>query len=245
MKGQWLLVLGANSDMAVATARHFARNGWNIALASRDRDSLVREAANLRLRYGVEVRDYFFDARDFASHPGFYASLAEKPDAILLAFGLLGDQQKAQGDFSKAQALIETNLTGAVSILEIVAADFEVRRCGLIIGISSVAGDRGRKSNYLYGCAKAGFTAYLSGLRHRLAASGVHVLTVKPGFVATKMTTGLDLPQRLLASPDDVAAGIARGARKRSNTIYVKPVWRVIMWIVVHLPEQIFKKTNL
>lgn len=245
MKGAWLLVLGANSDMAVATARRFAAEGWNVALASRDRDSLKREAANLHLRYGVEVRDYDFDARDFAVHPGFYASLTEKPDAVLLAFGLLVDQQQAQRDFAQAQALLETNLTGAVSILEIVAADFEARQRGLIVGISSVAGDRGRKSNYLYGCAKAGFSAYLSGLRHRLAASGVRVMTVKPGFVATKMTAGLALPQRLLATPEEVAAAIVRGVRKGRDVVYVKPVWRLIMWLVVHLPERIFVKTNL
>jgi decaprenylphospho-beta-D-erythro-pentofuranosid-2-ulose 2-reductase len=245
MSNAWLLVLGANSDIAVATARRFAKEGWNIYLASRDMDNLAKEATNLSLRYGVDARESFFDAIDFASHHVFYDALDPKPAGIILAFGLLGDQLSAQKDFSIATKIIESNYMGAVSILEVIAHDFEVRGSGFIVGISSVAGDRGRASNYIYGSAKGGLSVYLSGLRHRLAKSNVHVMTVKPGFVATKMTAGMDLPTKLLASPGEVAKAIYFGTLGNHNTIYVKKIWRLIILIITHIPEKIFKKTNL
>jgi len=245
MSKRWLLILGANSDIAVATARRFAKEGWNIQLASRDVDNLNKEASNLQLRYGVEAREYFFDALNYASHRDFYASLETKPDGVIVAFGFLGDQQTAQKEFTVAQEIIESNYLGAVSILEVIAQDFENRGNGFIAGISSVAGDRGRASNYIYGSAKAGFSAYLGGLRHRLFKAGVHVMTVKPGFVATKMTAGMDLPKKLLASPHDVADAIFYGVHAKRNTIYVKNIWRFIMLIITHLPESLFKKTKL
>jgi hypothetical protein len=245
MSKPWLLVLGANSDIAVATARKFAQEGWNIYLASRNVDNLVKETANLRLRYGIEARESFFDAIDFMSHSTFYSSLDPKPTGVLLAFGFLGEQQTAQQDFSMAKNIIESNYMGAVSILEVIAQDFETRGSGFIAGISSVAGDRGRASNYIYGSAKAGFSVYLSGLRHRLTKSGAHVTTVKPGFVATKMTVGMDLPKRLLATPQEVAEAIYNGTLSGCNTIYTKKIWWLIMLIIKLLPEKIFKKTNL
>lgn len=234
--GRWLLVLGSNSDMAIATARHYAKFGWSVYLASRDAESAQKEADHLAVRYGVKAKVLKFDATDFASHAPFYAALEPKPEGVVLAFGTMA------GD---APQIIGVNLTGAANVLETIAADFEARKSGFIVGISSVAGDRGRASNYLYGCAKAGLSAYLSGLRHRLFKSGVVVLTVKPGFTATKMTAGMDLPAKLTASPDEVAEAIYRGVLHRKNVIYVKPVWRLIMLIIIHLPEFIFKKTKL
>jgi short-subunit dehydrogenase len=231
--------------MATATARRFAQAGYNIQLASRNMVELDAEADNLKTRYGVEARTFFFDALNFDSHPAFYANLNVKPSGVIVAFGVLGDQSEAQKDFHAARAIIDTNYSGAVSILEVVAADFEKRRWGFIVGISSVAGDRGRQSNYMYGSAKAAFSAYLSGLRHRLFASGCTVLTVKPGFVATKMTRDLELPEKLTASPLEVAEKIFVGVQKKKNTIYVKPVWKMIMWIIIHLPEWVFKRTGL
>ena len=245
MSNAWLLVLGANSDIAVATERRFAKEGWNIYLASRDMDNLAKEAANLRLRYGVEAKESFFDAIDFTSHHAFYATLDPKPTGVIVAFGFLGDQQTAQKEFSVAKKIMESNYMGAVSILEVIAQDFEARGSGFIAGISSVAGDRGRASNYIYGSAKAGFSTYLSGLRHRLFKVGVHVMTVKPGFVATKMTAGMDLPVKLLAEPHMVAEDIYCGVLVKKNTVYSKNIWRLIMLIITHLPEKIFKKTKL
>jgi short-subunit dehydrogenase len=141
--------------------------------------------------------------------------------------------------------MIEAKFTGTVSILEKIAADFERRMSGFIVGISSVAGDRGRQSNYIYGSTKAALTAYLAGLRHRLSVTGVNVLTVKPGFVATKMTADLDLPEKLTAQPEQVADNIFSAVEKNKSTIYVKPIWRLIMLIITHIPNFVFHKTKL
>ncbi|WP_419655313.1 short chain dehydrogenase/reductase [Desulfosarcina variabilis str. Montpellier] len=245
MTKDWVLILGANSDMARATARRFASAGYNIQLASRNIEELKKESEHIRVKYRVEVQEFFFDALNFDSHADFYTELKEKPSGVVVAFGILGDEKNARRDFPAAKTIIDTNYTGAVSILEIIAADFERRRWGFIVGISSVAGDRGRQSNYLYGSAKAGFSAYLGGLRHRLFAAGVSVLTVKPGFVHTKMTRDLDLPEKLTATPEEVAEKIFSGVEKKKSTVYVKPVWMLIMSIIIHLPEWIFKRTKL
>jgi short-subunit dehydrogenase len=164
---------------------------------------------------------------------------------VICVFGYLGDADKARSDFAEAQLIMDTNYTGAVSILDIAAADFETRGAGAIIGISSVAGDRGRGSNYHYGSAKAGFTAYLSGLRNRLASKGVHVLTVKPGFVHTRMTEELDLPGAVTATPDQVARAVVNAAEKKRNVIYTLWMWQFIMLIIRHIPEPLFKKLKL
>ena len=241
----WLLVLGANSDMAIATAKYYAQAGYNLYLASRDVKECKKNATDIHMRYQVEVHVMSFDALDFNTHADFYAGLVFKPQGVILAFGFMADQQQAQADFNIAKAMADTNYTGAMSILEIIAADFEQRQSGFIVGISSVAGDRGRMSNYIYGSTKAAFTAYLEGLRHRLIKSNVLVLTVKPGFVATKMTTDLDLPTKLTAQPEQVANAIFKAVKKKKSTIYVKSIWRLIMLIVVLLPNFIFHKTKM
>lgn len=245
MSDRWLLVLGANSDIAVATTRRFAKEGWNVHLASRDMNNLSKEAVNLRLRHEVQVKEVFFDATDFNSHSQFYSELEPKPLGVIVTFGFLANQSEAQKDFSVARKIVESNYLGAVSILEVIAQDFERKGSGFIVGVSSVAGDRGRASNYIYGSAKAGFSAYLSGLRHRLSKAGVHVMTVKPGFVATKMTAGMELPKKLLATPQEIAEAIYQGVVAKRNTIYAKKIWRMIMLIIRHIPETIFKKSNL
>jgi short-subunit dehydrogenase len=241
----WLLILGANSDMAIATAKHYAKNGYNLYLASRNINECEKNAVDIRLRYAVEVQALAFDARDFASHATFYQSLAIKPQGVVIAFGVMHEQQLAHADFVLALDMIEANYAGAVSILEIIAADFEQRQSGFIVGISSVAGDRGRQSNYIYGSTKAAFTTYLAGLRHRLVKSNVSVLTVKPGFVATKMTADLDLPAKLTAQPEQVADAIFKAVEKNKSIIYVKPIWRLIMLLIIHVPNFVFHKTKL
>ena len=155
------------------------------------------------------------------------------------------DQEDAEKDFIKTRLTIDTNYTGAVSILNVVANDFEARSSGFIIGISSVAGDRGRKANYIYGSSKAAFTAYLSGLRNRLCDSGVQVLTVKPGFVYTKMTKSLDLPEKLTAQPKEVAKDIFKAQHSGRNILYTKWMWRYIMLIIRLIPEFVFKKMSI
>lgn len=241
----WLLVLGANSDMAIATAKRYAQAGYNLYLASRNLEECEKNAADICLSYQVEVQALSFDAQDFNTHADFYAGLVTKPQGVVVAFGFMAEQKQAQVDFSLAKVMIGTNYTGAVSILEIIAADFQQRQSGFIVGISSVAGDRGRMSNYIYGSTKAAFTAYLAGLRHRLIQSNVSVLTVKPGFVATKMTADLDLPTKLTAQPEQVGNAIFKAVEKKKSTIYVKPIWRLIMLIIVHLPKFVFHKTKM
>ena len=159
--------------------------------------------------------------------------------------GYLGDQKAAVNDFNEAKKILDTNYTGVVSLLNIIANDYESLKSGWIVGISSVAGDRGRKSNYIYGSAKAALTAYLSGLRNRLFDCGVFVLTVKPGFVNTKMTKGLDLPLMLTSQPQEVATNIYKAQQKNKNVIYTKRIWKYVMLIIKFIPEWKFKKMNI
>jgi len=240
-----VLVLGANSDVAYALSKKFAAEGTNLYLASRDLGLLRKKAADLKIRYQVEAEPFFFDATDYATHGEFYSKLNPKPDGVILAFGLLGDQQKAQQDFSEAEAVIRTNFLGAVSILEIIGADFERRGHGFIIGISSVAGERGRQSNYIYGASKGALTLFLSGLRNRLHKRNVRVMTVLPGFIRTKMTEHMDLPEKLTAEPEEAAEDIYRAYEKDKDVVYTKWFWRWIMLLVKALPETIFKRTSL
>ncbi len=210
-----------------------------------EKTEIEADANDLMVRYKIDVRYIPFDACDFTKHQTIFESLENKPQGVACFVGYLGDQPQSQTDFNEAINIINTNYTGCVSMLNIIANDMEQRRDGFIIGVSSVAGDRGRQSNYTYGSAKAGFTAYLSGLRHRLSKVGVHVMTVKPGFVNTRMTEGMELPQALLAEPKDVANDIYNGQQKQRNTIYTMWVWRYIMMIIKNIPEFIFKKSNL
>jgi len=240
-----VLILGATSDIALAVAKAYAEKKHTIILAGRATEKLEILKSDITIRYSATVYTARFDAADtHDKHQQFYNTLPVRPDIVVCAFGYLGDQAIAQNQWSETEKIIIANYTGAVSILNITANDFEQRKAGIIIGISSVAGDRGRQSNYLYGSAKAGFTAYLSGLRNRLFRSGVHVLTVKPGFVNTRMTEGLPLPKILTAQPEQVAAKIVRNA-SRANTLYVYSIWRWIMLIIKFIPEPIFKKLKL
>ncbi len=241
-----VLILGANSYVAYALARKLAQaEKANLYLASRDLELLQKKAQDLHLRYQVQAVPLFFEARDYASHGDFYRQLHPKPDGVVLALGYLGDQARSQADFHEARKILETNLLGAVNILEIVAADFASRRRGFIIGISSVAGERGRQSNYMYGAAKGGLLVYLSGLRNRLAQDQVRVITVLPGFVRTKMTEHLELPEFLLAEPEEVAEDIYQAYLRGKDVIYSKWLWKWIMLAIKAIPERIFKKLSL
>lgn len=240
-----VLILGAASDMAVALARRYAAAGYDLQLAGRNPEQLRPLEQDLRIRYRIAATVHAFDALDFDSHAAFYAALPSRPDVAVCVFGYLGNQEEGQRNWNEASRILHTNFTGAVSILNIVAEDMAASGKGTIIGISSVAGDRGRQSNYLYGSAKAGFTAYLSGLRNRLWHHGVHVMTVEPGFVATQMTQHLTLPPLLTAQPEEVAADIFKAAEKKKNVLYTKWFWRYIMLVIKNVPEPIFKKKKL
>ena len=240
-----VLILGARSDIALACARRYAAGGYAVQLAARDPATLEPAAQDLRLRHRVAVTCHAFDVLDTDGFGGFLESLPEQPDVALCAIGFMGDQPASQRDPQAAALVMRSNFEGPALILGLLAERFEARGHGAIIGISSVAGDRGRASNYVYGAAKAGFTAFLSGLRNRLARGPVQVITIKPGFVATKMTEGLPLNPRLTAQPDEVAEAIWRAQEKRRDVVYVRPIWRLVMAIIRALPEWLFKKTRL
>ena len=241
----YVLIIGARSDIARATAREYAKHGHDLYLAARNASELQEFANDITVRNQRTVKTVELDILNYDSHYSFYEQLEEKPLGVICAVGYLGEQQKSQSNVTEAQRIIDTNYTGVVSLLNIIANDFEKRRSGFIVGISSVAGDRGRKSNYTYGSAKAALTAYLSGLRNRLYDSQVHVMTVKPGFVATKMTKEMDLPEKLTAQPEEVARDIYSAQQKNKNILYTKWIWRWVMLIIKTIPEFQFKKMSI
>lgn len=240
-----VLILGAGSDIGRAIARKFSENKFNIQLAGRNVEDLKTLQTDLAIRHSISCSVFYFDAVDFASHAEFYNSLPAKPDVAMCVFGYMNDNEKVIASEAETLRTINTNYTGAVSILNLIALDYSKRKAGSIVGISSVAGERGRQSNYIYGSAKAGFTAYLSGLRNKLFHSNVHVVTVLPGFVYTKMTEHLNLPKLLTAQPEDVAHVIYTAVEKKKNIVYVKWFWKWIMCIIKNIPEFIFKKKTL
>ena len=241
----YILIIGAKSDIAKAVAREYAHNGYDIYLAARQSDELIDFAKDITTRTQRIVKLLELDILDYSSHQAFWDQLDEKPLGVISAVGYLGEQELAQKDFDEAKKITDTNYTGVVSLLNIVANDFEAKRSGFIVAISSVAGDRGRKSNYIYGSAKAALTAYLSGLRNRLYEAQVQVLTVKPGFVATKMTADMDLPQKLTAQPSEVAEDIFTAQQSGKSVLYTKWIWRYIMMIINMIPEWQFKKMSI
>lgn len=243
--GKCLLLLGASSDIGEAIARKFASKRFDVILAGRRSERFSSLAADISVRHNVKTFVVEFDASKTETHQHFFSDLRMRPEVVVYSIGHLGDQMKARTDTELALEIMNSNYTGAVSILSLFAEEFEERKSGSIIGISSVAGDRGRQSNYIYGSAKAGFSAFLSGLRHRLFSSGVNVMTVKPGFILTKMTEGMQLPGPLTSTPDKLAETVFNAYKKRKDIVYHLPIWRSIMFIIKMLPESLFVRTKL
>lgn len=246
MSGAYL-ILGATSAIARATAHALAAQGHSLTLAGRDLAEMERDAADLRLRHRVDVYITAFDAEDFSGHARFLDQVIEQGgelEGVILAFGYLGEQSRAAREFDESLAIIQRNYTGAVSILNRCAEYLADKGRGTLIAISSVAGDRGRQSNYIYGSAKGGLTVYLEGLRNAMFHRGVHVMTVKPGFVDTAMTYGMS-GLFLVASPQAVARRILRARDRRRNTLYAPWFWQWIMLIIRHVPEPIFKRLKM
>lgn len=240
-----VLILGARSDIAKAVARTFATHGYAVQMAARNAASLANDQADLQLRFGITASIHDFDALQTEGHPRFVDSLPRLPDVAICAVGSMGQQSDSENDVAAAATVIRSNFEGPASIIAVLANRFVERGSGALVGISSVAGERGRATNYVYGSAKAGFTAFLSGLRNRLAKKGVRVITVLPGFVATRMTEGMRLPAALTAQPKEVADAILKAVERGGDVVYVRPVWRVIMTIIRGIPEPIFKRLKL
>ena len=227
--------------------RPLAEQGASFYLVARNPQKLRAVANDLQTRGASAVFTHVMDLDDTASHPAMLAEAAEKLGAIdlaLIAHGVLGDQEKAQADYAATEAILGTNLLSAISLITWLANYFESTRQGTLAVISSVAGDRGRKSNYVYGTSKGALSIFLDGVRNRIDRSGAHVLTIKPGFVATPMTA--HLPQNaLFAHPAVVGRGILKAIEKRKDLAYVPPIWALIMLIIRSIPNSIFKKLNL
>lgn len=240
-----VLILGANSDIARAIARAYAKAGRGLVLAARRHDRIAADVVDLKLRYGVASRAVEFDALDVAGHARFLDALGELPDTVVSVVGFMGEQTDNERNPEAASLVMRSNYIGPAAILGEAANRMVARGTGVVVGISSVAGERGRARNYVYGSAKAGFTAFLSGLRNRLHGTGVRVITVVPGYVATRMTEGMPMSGLLTARPDEVAAAILAAERGRRDVIYVRPVWRLVMAVIRAIPEPVFKRLHI
>lgn len=242
-----VLILGATSTIAWETAKRLASKRMNLILTGRNVEALELLKRDLEARHDVHINVMYLDALDYDHHEMFFSEVtaAYDLDGVMLMYGELGDQKEAETSFTKARHMIDVNYTSAVSMLNLAATYFEKKRRGFIVAVSSVAGDHGRKSNYIYGSTKAGLSTYMEGLRNRLHKAGVQVLTIKPGLVATKMTQGTaNENSRLLARPQKVAKAIVKHTAKRRNVVYTPGFWLVIMLVVKLMPERLFKRTD-
>ena len=243
-----VLVIGATSAIARAAAAEMARQGHALVLAARDAEEARAVAADLAMRHGVRARSVALDALEFDTHAAVLGEvLRAEGDALegaLLAVGYTGDADAARSDFAEARRIIDVNFTACVSLLTVLAEHFERRRGGWLCVISSVAGDRGRQSNYVYGAAKGGLTVFLQGLRNRLHHAGVRVITVNPGFVDSRMTFGKTGPL-LTAAPETVARGIRRAIQDGADVVYLPGFWRPVMLAIRAIPEALFKRMRL
>jgi short-subunit dehydrogenase len=240
-----ILILGATSDIGLAIAKKFASEKFDIQLAARRPEQLEPACSDIVIRYGVRCTAYAFDALDYGGHARFFHSLGVLPDITVCVFGIMDEEDLAFDQWAVTERMINTNYTGAVSILNIAAKYYLSKQSGTIIGISSVAGDRGRASKLIYASAKAAFTTYLAGLRNKCFKQKVHVMTVQPGFVYTRMTENLPLPKMITSTPAEVGDIIYKAYLKKKNIIYVKWFWRYIMLIIKNIPEFQFKKMKL
>ena len=242
-----ILILGATSMIARMAARAWAKRGHDLYIASRDQNELERIASDLAIRYDVAVKSQVLDVSDMESHEKFIQEVWEKTggfQGVLLASGYMGSQAKALADFQEAKKIIDVNYVGACSILTHCANILAKQQNGFIAVITSVAGDRGRQSNYVYGSAKGGLNVFLEGLRNRLQSVGITVLTIKPGFVDTAMTYGR-AGMFLVASPETIGEEIVKAVEKKKNVVYLPSFWRWIMCIIKSIPECLFKRLKL
>ncbi len=242
-----ILIMGATSAIAEATARRFASRGDALFLVARDAPRLQAIADDLKLRGAQMAHTHVLDARDLDAYPSMLDAAAAQLggiDAALIAHGTLSDQAACQ---TATDLLVQEFATNALSVMVLcthLANRFEAQRHGVIAVISSVAGDRGRQSNYVYGAAKAAVTAFTSGLRQRLYPLGIAVVTIKPGFVATPMTAAFK-KGLLWASPDTVSKSIVHAMDKGTPVVYVPWFWRPIMWLVASVPEFTFRRLKM
>jgi short-subunit dehydrogenase len=240
-----ILILGATSPIARALAMRLAEENVSLFLAARDSGEADRLANDIAIRTGARVIPGVFDATELYFHATFFEKAVDALgglDGVIFCFGTLGDEGAAQVNPEEAVATVNQNFTGAVSLLTLAACHFEKQRSGSIIVIGSVAGERGRARNYVYGSAKAALATFTQGLRARMARAGVHVMTVKLGTVDTRMTWGRD--SLLVVAPEAAAASIIAAWHRHRDVVFVPWFWRPIMRIVTMIPERLFKHTS-
>lgn len=237
-----ILILGATSSIARSCAEVFAKQGDPLFLAGRDVSELSRLANDLRIRFGVTVNYAVFDILHITSFPNFFQQVLTQVTelkGVIMAVGLLGDHYSQQ-------EIITANFLGPVAFLEACVPYFTEQKKGFILGLSSVAGDRGRRANYAYGASKAALTTYLQGLRSALHSHSVRVLTIKLGLIDTKMTFGsTPYPLFLAAQPQKTGTQIIQALKKNKESVYIPKPWRIIMWMIRLLPEKLFKRLSI
>lgn len=249
-KGPFLtrvLVLGATSSIAVAVMQKLATRGAHFFLVARSPAKLDAVKRDLLTRGAACVAVHAMDLNETAAHAQMLSGAAETLGTIelaLIAHGVLGNQEQAQASYAAAEAILQTNFLSTASLITWLANYFEASNQGTLAVVSSIAGDRGRKSNYVYGASKGALNIFLDGVRNRIDRAGVHVLTIRPGFVSTPMTA--HLPQGpLFASPAQVAQGILKAIARRKDVVYVPGYWAPIMFVIRSVPQSFFKKLNL
>jgi len=243
-----ILIVGATSAIACACARLWAADRSELFLVGRDREKLQQTCADLQARGARSVTAFVMDAGDIAAHSAMYdqcLATLQTVDICLIAYGSLPNQHACEQSVEQAMAQFTNNGSSVIALLTLLANRMAVQQGGTLAVISSVAGDRGRPSNYLYGAAKAAVSTFCEGLRARLFKSGVHVITIKPGFVDTPMTHGLTLPSWLIAQPDTVARRIVAGINRQVAVLYVPGFWCAIMLTIRAIPQSLFKRLNL
>ena len=242
------VIIGASSGIGAALARHLAQEGYRVALLARNEGALNQIAEALRAAHGDEAaRAYPHDVTDYDAVPDLFRRILAdmgRLDAVIYAAGVLHPVAEDEYDFAKDRPMLEVNLLGAVAWLGQAAAYFQTQGSGHIVGISSVAGDRGRVKNPAYQASKAGLTNYLESLRNRLTRRGVHVLTVKPGFVDTPMLQRAGGGAFWVIPPEKAAADIAKALRKKKQVIYTPARWRWLMLTIQHIPSFIFRRLS-
>jgi short-subunit dehydrogenase len=239
MQSKTVLLLGANSDVAKAAIIKYTAKGYRVMAASRSTDAL-HTFVQQEIPQKELVNILYFDAVDFNSHAGFYHSLPEKPHIVVYAAGYLKNNEEALLDFEGSFRMMQVHYAGAVSILNIIAMDMSNNHLERIIGLSSLSGVRGRKSNFIYGSTKSAFTQYLAGLRQYLFARGVKVNVIVAGYIRSKMTAGLNLPESLMLEPSFIAGAVVNAGNSFSIVPGLK--WKMIYTILKWMPERLVAK---
>tara|TARA_B100001093_G_C26806391_1_gene1005678 strand:+ start:1135 stop:1860 length:726 start_codon:yes stop_codon:yes gene_type:complete len=238
----YILIIGAKSDIARELAKVYAMNGYNLILAGRSIKKLKNFKEDLE-KYHIDIILKELDITDYDFFPEFISSLLPFPKGFIFVVG--SNPINITEDIDQCLNTIHVNYIGPVLMINHISNSHKIFKDGFIIGISSVAGERGRQKNYIYGSAKSAFSTYLSGLRQKLNHSGIHVMTVHPGFVKTNMTKDIPTIKFLTANPSEVAHDIYNAQQNKKDILYTKWYWKYIMFIIRNIPEFIFKKTNI